>query len=62
MIENDFTDLVLDTRKKTGLTLFEFGSEIGVSWITVWRWENKKNYPKKNVMVMYAKNIKDLWC
>lgn len=58
MNKETFTNIVRTERKKTGLTQFEFAQSIGVTWITVWRWENNKNVPDKNIRDMWVEKMK----
>lgn len=55
-----FCEIVKEARKKSGLTQFEFGSEIGVSWITIWRWEHDEHLPKENVIDFWKKKVQSV--
>lgn len=41
-----FGDFIKEKRIELGLSRREFGNELGVTKLTVFCWENNKNYPK----------------
>jgi len=44
-----------ELRKKTKMTLQEFGEVLGVSVNSVYRWEHDKSYPRKYMLEAMAK-------
>lgn len=55
---NDFSKLVITKRSLSNMTLHEFGEKIGVSWVTVWRWENTYCMPKDDALGYWVDKIK----
>lgn len=55
-----FSEEIKKARKASGLTQYECGEKIGVSWITIWRWENKQNLPDDNVKEFWLGKVRDL--
>jgi len=55
--DRDFKVLVKDVRLQLGLTQEDFAREIGVSYVTLNRWENGQYKPSK-----MAKNLFDSYC
>ena len=41
----EFKDYIQEQRKQSGLSQYDFGAKLGVSWITIWRWENGVTEP-----------------
>lgn len=60
MDKKEFSDFVINARKKSKLTLHEFGSCLGASWVTVWRWENMHNMPKPDAIGYWVDKIKEV--
>lgn len=46
-----FSDMIKTKRKELGLTQSAFANRVGVSWITVWRWEKGHTEPNENAKV-----------
>lgn len=44
-------------RKREGLTRSQLAAEIGVSRITVWRWEEGKQFPDDEYLPMLAQRL-----
>lgn len=59
MNQKEFSKLVKNRRNQLGLSQFDFGSEIGTSWITIWRWENEINMPKPDAIGFWIKRIEN---
>jgi len=57
MTKKEFSKLVQRTRQEHELTLRDFAKEIGVNWVTVWRWENGRTCPKKDALAFWVKII-----
>ena len=57
---DSFKELIKNTRQKKELSRFKFGKLVGVSAVTVWRWESGHNEPTDNVKEFWIKKIKDL--
>lgn len=55
---DDFSELIKQKRKNLGKTQYEFAELLGVSWITVWRWENNKGAPSKTIVKLWIDKIK----
>jgi DNA-binding transcriptional regulator YiaG len=46
---------IIDLRAAMGLTAREFGERLGVSWNTVFRWEQGTRYPSRRHQVALNK-------
>jgi len=57
MDKHEFAKFVSDKREELDLTLRELADEIGVNWITVWRWERARNCPKDDAMPYWIEKI-----
>lgn len=57
MDKHEFAEFVIDSRDKAELTLKEFAAELGVDWVTVWRWENKRSMPKPDAIEFWIEKI-----
>ena len=60
MKQDEFSSFIRVKRKKSGLSQFDFGSEIGTSWITVWRWEHEKCMPKPDAIEFWINKVKSV--
>jgi transcriptional regulator with XRE-family HTH domain len=60
MKQDKFSSFIRDKRKESGLSLFDFGSEIGASWITIWRWEHEKCMPKPDAIRFWIDKVKSV--
>jgi len=58
MNKEEFAKFVRTRRRKAGLIQSEFADLIGVSLMTVWRWENEENIPAENIIDMWINKIK----
>lgn len=55
MKKKNFAELI---RKKRGeMTQHEYAKTIGVSWITIWRWENGVSIPKPDAIEYWIQKI-----
>lgn len=54
----NFQKIVREKRKQSGLTQQEFGEKIGVSWITILRWEQGFTQPKDNIIDSWIEKVK----
>ena len=57
MNKHEFADFIYDTRQDNQLTMKELAAEIGVSWTTVWRWENKRSCPRPDAIEFWVERI-----
>lgn len=57
MNKHEFSEFVINSRYDAELTLKEFAGELGVDWITVWRWENKRAMPKPDAIEHWIEKI-----
>lgn len=60
MNKKQFSDFISKKRDKTGLTQFDFGTELGVSWVTIWRWENEDSMPKPDAIDYWIEKVNAL--
>lgn len=60
MNKEQFAKIIKEKREALNLSQEAFGSKIGVSWITIWRWENQREAPNEIIMKLWIDNIKDL--
>ncbi|HEY9697032.1 MAG TPA: helix-turn-helix transcriptional regulator [Trichocoleus sp.] len=49
---------ILELRQQMGLTQGDFAAKIGVSWLTVNRWENGRNKPSAIALRQIEKLLK----
>ncbi len=54
---NDFSKQIIKIRKKTGLSREKFAAKIGVSGVTVYRWENGLSKPDDSVVKFWLDKI-----
>ncbi len=54
---DDFKKLVISKREGAGLTQAKFAQKLGVSWITIWRWENGAGKPKDDALQYWIGEI-----
>ncbi|MBX0289699.1 helix-turn-helix domain-containing protein [Hymenobacter sp. HSC-4F20] len=54
MTQDEFTALVKETRRRTGLSGPVLGSRIGVSFMTIHRWEKGRTMPKDDAVAYWA--------
>lgn len=57
---DDFSTQIIEQRKRLELTQAELGYVLDVSWITVWRWENKHLCPKKFMAEAIIEKLKGI--
>jgi transcriptional regulator with XRE-family HTH domain len=60
MTIDEFSKFVFNKRKDTKLTFYEMAEKLGVSWVTVWRWENQYNMPKVDAINYWMDKINEL--
>lgn len=60
MNKEQFAKIIKEKREALNLSQEAFSSKIGVSWITIWRWENQREAPNEIIMKLWIDNIKDL--
>ena len=60
MTKQQFAKLIKDKRKSLSLTQSQFGELLGLSWITIWRWENEKEAPNDVIMKLWVSFIEKL--
>jgi len=57
MNKQEFASFVSSRREELDLTFREFADELGVNWITVWRWERARNCPKDDAQPYWIEKI-----
>lgn len=57
MNKHEFADFVYKSRSDCDMTLKEFAEELDIDWVTVWRWENKRNMPKPDAINHWIEEI-----
>lgn len=60
MKKEQFAKFIKTSRKEMGLTQAQFSEKLGLSWITIWRWENEKEAPNKIIMDLWVTKIESL--
>ena len=60
MNKKEFAEIVRSKRKELGFTKSAFSDLLGVSWITIWRWETQKETPNKIIMKLWADKIRSM--
>lgn len=55
-----FSRFVKEEREKMNFSQAKLAEELGVAWITVWRWENGKARPDDSSLDFYTKQIEEL--
>lgn len=55
-----FSDIVKKKRKKLGYSREKLAGILGVSFVTVWRWERGTHEPKPDAIDYWVKRIKNL--
>ncbi len=56
----EISDLVRELRQRCGLTQQEFSACLGVTFVTVNRWENQHSKPSKMAMKLLEEKVKEL--
>lgn len=59
--QQNYSSLVRNARKRTGLNAREFGSLIGVSGRTVEGWEQGRRKPGKPALLLIKKIMEDVY-
>jgi len=57
MNKKEFQRFIKGARKAQGMTLRDFADELGVNWVTVWRWEKGRNCPAKDAMGYWVEKV-----
>lgn len=60
MTKQQFAKKIKEKREKLEKTQSEFAKMLGVSWITIWRWENEKQVPNNIIMDLWLRHIDKL--
>ena len=58
MDKEEFSAFVRKARAKADMTQWEFGEAIGVSWITIYRWEQELSMPKPDAIDFWIREVK----
>lgn len=56
----EISDLVRELRQRLELTQEQFASELGVTFTTINRWENRHSKPSKMAMMLIEKKVREL--
>lgn len=48
--KEEFATFIKGRRGELGLSQVKMGEALGVSWVTIWRWENQHNMPKEDAI------------
>jgi DNA-binding transcriptional regulator YiaG len=54
-----FSFLVRKKREKLKLSQAEFAKRVGVSWITIWRWESGNGQPKPDALKYWIEKVEE---
>ncbi|MBD1847501.1 helix-turn-helix transcriptional regulator [Cyanobacteria bacterium FACHB-63] len=56
----EISDLVRELRQRLELTQEQFASELGVTFTTINRWENRHSKPSKMAMMLIEMKVREL--
>ena len=60
MNRKQFSTLVKRKREKLGMSQEDFAHILGVSWLTVWRWENDRAMPRHDAVEYWIKKVEEV--
>lgn len=60
MNKEEYAEFVKNSRIDMNMTKSSFAHALDITWMTLWRWENKRSMPAANIVDMWVNKIKVL--